>query len=58
MIDSNVLDVGSGTGSITVQAAKECPKDGKCIAIEKEDEAYKCTKSNIRKFKCDNVENY
>lgn len=52
--DSLVLDVGSGTGSITVQAAK-IAKYGKVLAIEKEDEAYKVTESNVRKFECGNV---
>lgn len=52
--DSLVLDVGSGTGSITVQAAK-IAKNGKVIAIEKEDEAYEITELNVRKFECDNV---
>ena len=37
--DSLVLDVGCGTGSITVQAAL-IAKKGKVIAIEKEDEAF------------------
>jgi len=52
--DSLVLDVGSGTGSITVQAAK-IAKNGKVLAIEKDDEAYGITESNVRKFECDNV---
>lgn len=52
--DSLVLDIGSGTGSITVQAAK-ISKNGKVLAIEKEDEAYEITKSNIEKFNCNNV---
>lgn len=52
--DSKVLDVGSGTGSITVQAAK-IAKNGSVLAIEKDDEAYEITKNNIQKFKCDNV---
>ena len=52
--DSLVLDVGSGTGSITVQAAK-IAKHGKVLAIEKDDEAYEITESNVRKFECDNV---
>lgn len=52
--DSLVLDVGSGTGSITVQAAK-IAKNGKVMAIEKEDEAHGITESNVRKFECDNV---
>lgn len=52
--NSLVLDVGSGTGSITVQAAK-IAKNGKVLAIEKEDEAFEVTESNVRKFECDNV---
>lgn len=53
--DSIVLDVGSGTGSITVQSAVICRK-GKVYSIEKEEEAYNITQSNIEKFKCSNVE--
>jgi len=52
--NSLVLDVGSGTGSITVQAAK-IAKHGKVLAIEKDEEAYEVTESNVRKFECDNV---
>lgn len=52
--DSLVLDVGSGTGSITVQAARVA-KDGKVLAIEKDEEAYKVTQSNVEKFQCNNV---
>jgi cobalt-precorrin-6B (C15)-methyltransferase len=52
--DSLVLDVGSGTGSITVQAAK-IAKDGKVLAIERDDEAYKITQNNVEKFQCNNV---
>lgn len=52
--NSLILDVGSGTGSITVQSAK-ISKKGKVLAIEKEDEAYEITKSNVEKFKCKNV---
>lgn len=52
--DSLVLDIGSGTGSITVQAAK-IAKEGKVLAIEKEDEAYEITQDNVEKFNCNNV---
>jgi cobalt-precorrin-6B (C15)-methyltransferase len=52
--NSLVLDVGSGTGSITVQAAK-IAKHGKVLAIEKDDEAYEVTENNIKKFECNNV---
>ena len=53
--DSTVVDIGSGTGSITIQSSKECPK-GKVYSIEMDDEAYDITSKNIDKFQCDNVE--
>lgn len=53
--DSIVVDIGSGTGSITIQSSKECPK-GKVYSIEIDDEAYEVTSKNIDKFQCDNVE--
>lgn len=52
--NSFVLDVGSGTGSITVQASK-IARQGKILSIEKEEDAYNVTKSNIEKFNCNNV---
>lgn len=53
--DSNVLDIGSGTGSITIQSSKECP-EGRVYSIEMDDEAYNVTSMNIDKFECKNVE--
>ncbi|MGM9934670.1 precorrin-6Y C5,15-methyltransferase (decarboxylating) subunit CbiT [uncultured Clostridium sp.] len=52
--DSTVLDVGSGTGSITVQSAVIC-SGGRVYSIEKEDEAYDVTSRNIEKFNCSNI---
>lgn len=52
--NSSVLDIGSGTGSITVQSAIICTS-GMVYSIEKEEEAYNITNLNINKFKCDNV---
>ncbi|SFD02027.1 precorrin-6Y C5,15-methyltransferase (decarboxylating) subunit CbiT [Clostridium uliginosum] len=52
--DSFVLDIGSGTGTISVQASK-IARFGKVLAIEKDDEAYQVTKSNIEKFNCNNI---
>ncbi|MGG7177022.1 precorrin-6Y C5,15-methyltransferase (decarboxylating) subunit CbiT [Clostridium paraputrificum] len=52
--NSQVLDVGSGSGSITVQAAKLVP-DGRVYAIERDDEAYSVSGKNIEKFNCNNT---
>lgn len=51
---SNILDIGSGTGSITVQCAKISPK-GMVYAVERDDEAFYITNENIKKFGCNNV---
>ena len=51
---SNVLDIGSGTGTITVQASM-IAKDGKVYSIERDEEAYKTSLKNIEKFKATNV---
>lgn len=53
--DSYVLDVGAGTGSISVQAAKFCPY-GKVVAIEKDEDAIDTIKKNVDKFKLNNLE--
>ncbi|WP_204599223.1 precorrin-6Y C5,15-methyltransferase (decarboxylating) subunit CbiT [Clostridium pascui] len=53
--DSYVLDVGAGTGSISVQAAKFCPL-GKVVAIEKDEDAIDTIKKNVTKFKLNNLE--
>ena len=52
--ESNVLDIGSGTGSVTVQCAKIASK-GMVYAVERDDEAFNITNSNVKKFKCNNV---
>lgn len=53
--DSYVLDVGAGTGSISIQAAKFCPL-GKVVAIEKDEDAIDTIKKNADKFKLNNLE--
>ncbi|URZ15895.1 precorrin-6Y C5,15-methyltransferase (decarboxylating) subunit CbiT [Clostridium felsineum] len=50
-----LLDVGAGTGSISIQMCK-CAAKGRVIAIEKEDKALKVLKQNKEKFKADNLE--
>ena len=51
---SNVLDIGSGTGTITVQASM-IAKDGKVYSIERDEEAYKTSIKNIEKFEATNI---
>lgn len=52
--DSNFLDVGAGTGSISVQGSKICTS-GKVFAIEKDEEALEVLYKNKEKFNCDNL---
>lgn len=51
---SNVLDIGCGTGSVTVQCAKIASK-GMVYAVERNDEAFDITNKNVQKFKCHNI---
>lgn len=52
--DSNVLDIGSGTGSITIQCAKIAHK-GIVYSLEKDEDAIDVTEKNIEKFNCKNI---
>ncbi|APF25706.1 precorrin-6Y C5,15-methyltransferase (decarboxylating), CbiT subunit [Clostridium sporogenes] len=52
--NSKILDVGAGTGSISIQAAKICAK-GQVITIEKDEEALDIIKRNKEKFNCKNL---
>lgn len=47
--DSVIYDVGSGSGSVTVECALNAPK-GKVYAIEKEESACALTAENIKRF--------
>lgn len=49
-----VLDIGAGTGSISIQACKICTK-GEVTAIEMNEEALDVIKENKEKFRCDNL---
>ena len=53
--DSVVVDVGAGTGSISIEAALLAP-NGKIFAVERKSEAIELIKRNAEKFSVDNVE--
>lgn len=52
--NSRVLDVGAGTGSISIQAAKICSQ-GEVVALEKDSDALEVIYKNKEKFKADNL---
>ena len=47
--DSVVWDVGAGTGSVSVECARQCP-EGQLFAVERDEEALSLIKTNARKF--------
>ena len=49
-----IVDIGAGTGSISIEAAKFVP-DGNIFAIERNLDAVEILKKNIEKFSADNV---
>lgn len=53
--NSVVVDVGAGTGSITIEAAKISSR-GKIFAIERKAEAVELIRRNVEKFSVDNAE--
>ncbi len=52
--DNICWDIGSGSGSVTVEMALKC-HDGMVWSIDKFPEAVELTKKNCHKFSCDNV---
>lgn len=51
--DDKVLEIGTGTGSVTCQMAVICDK---VTTIERNDEAIEVAKRNFKKFGLDNIE--
>lgn len=49
-----VLDIGAGTGSVSIQACKCCP-NGEVIGIEKDEEALEVLLKNKEKFAVSNL---
>lgn len=52
--DSSALDIGAGTGSITIEMSRQCRK-GSVVGIEKDLEALEVLYKNKEKFKVDNL---
>lgn len=51
--DDKMLDVGAGTGSISIQMSKFCKE---VTAIERDEEAYELILQNKAKFGCNNLD--
>ncbi|MEW6044434.1 MAG: precorrin-6Y C5,15-methyltransferase (decarboxylating) subunit CbiT [Thermoproteota archaeon] len=51
-----VLDIGCGSGSITVEAALQVGKQGRVCAVDFDPSAVELTKKNLEKFGITNVE--
>lgn len=49
-----VLDIGAGTGSVSIQIGKLCPL-GEVVAIERDSEAIEVINKNKEKFNCSNL---
>ena len=52
--NSRVLDIGAGTGSISIQLAKICSR-GNVVSIEKDEEALRLIELNRKKFDIHNL---
>ena len=50
-----VLDIGCGSGSITVEAGLQVESDGKVIGIDLDPNAIELTNTNLKKFGIDNT---
>ena len=52
--EAKVLDIGAGSGSITVEAALQAPK-GHVWGIERKEDAFEVFKENIKRFEINNI---
>jgi len=52
--DHHLLDIGCGTGSVTVEAALQCSR-GRVTALDRNGEAVRLTRLNADRFGLDNV---
>ena len=50
-----VIDVGCGTGGLTIEAALQVGYKGRVFAIDEDDEAVKLTVSNVEKFDAQDI---
>ena len=50
-----VLDIGCGSGSITVEAGLQVESDGKVIGVDLDPNAIELTNRNLKKFGVDNT---
>jgi len=50
-----VVDVGCGTGSLTVEAALQVGYKGRVFAVDEDEEAVKLTTSNVEKFDAQDI---
>jgi cobalt-precorrin-6B (C15)-methyltransferase len=51
----HVIDIGCGTGGLTVEAALQVGYKGRVFAIDEDDEAVKLTASNVEKFDAQDI---
>lgn len=52
--DSQILDIGCGTGSVTVECASACP-NGHVYALDQKSEGVSLTQANVEHFQLSNV---